>query len=83
MWNISKKCSEEIRSDQVFQYMFIYLMLISTKKNIDKIVQEPCKHDVIINNNDLHVYVYLILEWVVNMPGHRFKRSMTMLTDQH
>ena len=32
--------------------------------------------NVIINNNVLHVYVYLRLELVVNMPGHRFKRSM-------
>ena len=25
--------------------MFIYLMLISTKQNVEKIVQEPRKHD--------------------------------------
>ena len=35
-------------------------MLIPTKQNVDKILQEPRKHDnVIINNNVLHIYVYL------------------------
>ena len=30
----------------------------------------------IINNNVSHVYVYFRLEWVVNLPGHWFKRSI-------
>ena len=34
-------------------------MIISTKQNVGKTVQEPQKHDnVIIDNNVLHIYVY-------------------------
>ena len=44
MWNI-KKCKKEIRSDLVLAIKFIYLMIISTKQNVDKTVQEPRKHD--------------------------------------
>ena len=43
--------------------MFIYLMLIPTEQNVGKIVLEPRNMiNVIINNDVLHIYVYLRLE---------------------
>ena len=39
-----KKCSQEIRSDLVLA-INVYLMLIFTKQNVGKILQEPRKHE--------------------------------------
>ena len=59
-------------------------MLISTKQNVgNKYTNLTNMINVIINNNVLHVYAYLKLEWVVNLLGHSFKGACTMLTVQH
>ena len=47
-----KNCSQEIRSDLVLGINPFFLMLISTKQNVGKILQDTANMiNVIINNN--------------------------------
>ena len=57
--------------DRNVKYKFPLNRTLAKKhRNLANMINE------IINNNVLHVYVYLRLELVVNLPGHRFKRSL-------
>ena len=37
----------------------------------------------VIINNKVNKYMFLTLEWFVNLQGHRFKKARKMLTLQH